>query len=158
MIFPTIEGFAEAIPPMRPVLGLDLGTVNVGLAISDVMQGVATPVETLKRKKFTLDATAILDLCAKRDVGALVLGLPLNMDGSEGPRCQATRAFARNISGLTDLPIGYWDERLSTVAAERALLEADTSRKRRAQIIDSVAAAYILQGILDRLHNLRAAT
>jgi putative Holliday junction resolvase len=130
--------------------------VTIGVAVSDVMRGVATPTETIKRKKFGLDAAALLALCEKRQITGLVLGLPLNMDGSEGPRCQATRAFARNLERLTPLPITYWDERLSTVAATRALLEADTSRKRRAEVIDHVAAAYILQGALDRITHMKA--
>ena len=111
-------------------------------------------MHTIRREKFTLDAAAVLKIAAERELGGLILGLPFNMDGSEGPRCQSTRAFARNLSRLTELPIGYWDERLSTVAAERALLEADTSRKRRAEVIDHVAAGYILQGALDRLAHL----
>ena len=123
----------------------------MGLAISDLRRSVATPLYTLRRVKFTLDAAAILDLVRTRGVAGLVLGLPRNMDGSEGPRAQATRAFARNMAALTALPICFWDERLSTVAAERALLEADTSRKRRREVIDAVAAGYILQGALDRL-------
>lgn len=156
MICDDITTFVQSVPAAGPLAGLDLGTVTIGVAISDVMRGVATPSETIKRKKFGVDAAALLALCAKRNVTGLVLGLPLNMDGSEGPRCQATRAFARNLERLTPLPITYWDERLSTVAATRALLEADTSRKRRAEVIDHVAAAYILQGALDRMHHLRA--
>jgi len=109
----------------------------------------------VRRKKFTLDAARLLEIIKEREVGGIVLGLPRNMDGSEGPRCQKTRAFARNLGRLTELPIGFWDERLSTVAAERALLEADTSRKRRAEVIDHVAASYILQGALDRMSHLR---
>ena len=112
---------------------------------------MATPLSTIRRVKFTADADALLALCTARGIAGLILGLPRNMDGSEGPRAQATRAFARNLSRLTALPIGFWDERLSTVAAERALLEADTSRKRRSEVIDHVAAGYILQGALDRL-------
>ena len=123
----------------------------MGLAVSDLRRSVATPLHTLRRVKFTLDAAAILDLVRVRGIAGLVLGLPRNMDGSEGPRAQSTRAFARNMGALTPLPICFWDERLSTVAAERALLEADTSRKRRREVIDAVAAGYILQGALDRL-------
>ncbi|ANW33912.1 Holliday junction DNA helicase RuvA [Ketogulonicigenium vulgare] len=140
---------------MRAVCGLDLGTVTIGVAVSDLMLSVASPLETIKRKKFSLDAEALLKIIAARNIAGIVLGLPLNMDGSEGPRAQSTRAFARNLSRLTDLPIVYWDERLSTVAAERALLEADTSRKRRDEVIDHVAAGFILQGVLDRLRHLR---
>lgn len=158
MIFDEFEQFAAALPQMQALAGLDLGTVTIGVAVSDTFQSVATPLETIKRKKFTLDADKLLAIVKDRNIGALVLGLPRNMDGTEGPRCQATRAFARNISRLTDLPIGFWDERLSTVAAERALLEADTSRKRRSEVIDHVAASYILQGALDRLGHLRRQT
>lgn len=157
MIFDTFEEFADALPRMQALAGLDLGTVTLGVAVSDTFQSVATPLETIKRKKFTLDAEKLLAICTARNIGGLVLGLPFNMDGTEGPRCQSTRAFARNLSRLTNLPIGFWDERLSTVAAERALLEADTSRKRRAEVIDHVAASYILQGALDRLGHLRRA-
>lgn len=155
MIIDDTETFAATLPPMRALMGLDFGTKTIGVAVSDGLQTVATPLETVRRKKFTLDAARLLEIAASRDIAAIVLGLPRNMDGSEGPRCQSTRAFARNLAGLTDLPIGFWDERLSTVAAERALLEADTSRKRRAEVIDHVAASYILQGLLDRLHHLR---
>jgi len=142
---------------MRALAGLDFGDKTIGVAVSDTFQSISTPLETIRRTKFGVDAAALLDITTKRNVGGIILGLPLNMDGSEGPRCQKTRAFARNLSRLTDLPIGYWDERLSTVAAERALLEADTSRKRRSEVIDHVAAGYILQGVLDRLGHLRTA-
>ena len=155
MICETPQDFAAAIPAHGAIAGLDLGTVTIGVAVSDLMRSVATPLETIKRKKFGLDAARLLEITDARQIRGLVLGLPRNMDGSEGPRCQATRAFARNLERLTDLPITYWDERLSTVAAERALLEADTSRKRRAEVIDHVAASYILQGMLDRLAHLR---
>jgi putative Holliday junction resolvase len=158
MIFDDVIEFNAAIPPMRPLIGLDLGTVTIGLAVSDTFLGVASPLETIKRKKFGLDAARLLEVMQKREIGGLVLGLPRNMDGSEGPRCQSTRAFARNLEKLYTGPITYWDERLSTVAAERALLEADTSRKRRAEVIDHVAAGFILQGLLDRLRVLRATT
>lgn len=151
MICATAEDFAAALPSFGAICGLDLGTVTIGVAVSDSMRSVATPLETIKRKKFTLDAARLLEIIKLRDLKGIVLGLPMNMDGSEGPRCQATRAFARNLERLTDLPIAFWDERLSTVAAERALLEADTSRKRRDEVIDHVAAGYILQGMLDRL-------
>lgn len=154
MIFDDVAAFAAALPRGTPLMGLDVGTKTVGLAVSDGLRGVATPLETVKRKKFTQDAQALLAIAAARGIGGLVLGLPLNMDGSEGPRCQATRAFAQNLGKLTDRPMTFWDERLSTVAAERALLEADTSRRRRAEVIDHVAAAYILQGALDRLRYL----
>ena len=156
MIADSIEHFASALPRAGALAGLDLGTVTIGVAVSDGLRRVASPIETIKRKKFGKDSDALLAICTARDIQGIVLGLPLNMDGSEGPRCQATRAFAKNLSGRTDLPIGFWDERLSTVAAERALLEADTSRRRRAEVIDHVAASYILQGALDRLTHLEA--
>ncbi|WP_216665286.1 Holliday junction resolvase RuvX [Pseudoruegeria sp. HB172150] len=147
--------FAAALPLARAIAGLDLGTKTIGVAVSDVFLSVATPLETIKRKKFTEDAARLLQIIENRNLGGLVLGLPVNMDGTEGPRSQSTRAFARNLERLTDLPITFWDERLSTVAAERALLEADTSRRRRAEVIDHVAAGFILQGVLDRLRHLR---
>jgi putative Holliday junction resolvase len=156
MIHDEIEDFAAALPRDRALAGLDLGTKTIGVAVSDRLLTVATPLETVKRKKFTLDAERLLEILAKREIGGVVLGLPRNMDGSEGPRCQSTRAFARNFSRLWDGPVTFWDERLSTVAAERALLEADTSRAKRAALIDHVAASYILQGALDRLRHLRA--
>jgi len=157
MIHERIEDFADALPPMRGLIGLDLGEKTIGVAVSDSFLSVATPLETVKRRKFGLDAARLGEIVAGRAIGGLILGLPFNMDGIEGPRCQSTRAFARNFDRLyPDLPIGYWDERLSTVAAERALLEADTSRRRRAEVIDHVAASYILQGVLDRLRVLRA--
>ena len=151
MICDDLDAFLGTLPARGALAGLDLGTKTIGVAVSDLRRGVATPVQTIRRTKFGVDAAALLALCAAREVAGLVLGLPLNMDGSEGPRCQSTRAFARNLERLTPLPLMYWDERLSTVAAERALIEADTSRARRAQIIDHVAAAYILQGALDRM-------
>ena len=154
-IHEEIEGFAGALPPMQALMGLDLGTKTIGVAVSDTFLSVATPMETVKRKKFSADAARLLEIIKDRNVAGIVLGLPRNMDGTEGPRCQSTRAFARNLSQLTDLPIGFWDERLSTVAAERALLEADTSRAKRAEVIDHVAAGYILQGVLDRLRFLK---
>lgn len=156
MILDDVAEFNAVLKPMRPIIGLDLGTVTIGLAVSDTFLGVASPLETIKRKKFGIDAARLLEVMEKREICGLVLGLPRNMDGSEGPRCQATRAFARNLEKLWDGPITYWDERLSTVAAERALLEADTSRKRRAEVIDHVAAGFILQGFLDRLRVLKA--
>ena len=154
MICADAESFAASLPREGAIAGLDLGTVTIGVAVSDLRRRVATPLETIRRQKFTLDAARLLEIADKRAIRGLVLGLPINMDGSEGPRAQSTRAFARNLERLTDLPIAFWDERLSTVAAERALLEADTSRKRRAEIIDHVAAGFILQGLLDRLGHL----
>ena len=156
MICNDVETFAAAVPAMRAIAGLDLGTRTIGVALSDRLLSSATPLETLRRQKFTQDAERLLALLTTREAGAIVLGLPLNMDGSEGPRAQSTRAFARNLARLTDLPILFWDERLSTVAAERSLLAADASRARRAQVIDHVAASFILQGALDRLAHLRA--
>ena len=153
-IHEDVAGFAAALPRIGALAGLDLGTKTIGVAISDSLRNVATPVLTIRREKFTLDAETLLKLVAEREVKGIVLGLPRNMDGSEGPRAQSTRAFARNLTRLTPLPLTFWDERLSTVAAERALLEADTSRARRAQLIDHVAAGYILQGALDRLGHL----
>jgi putative holliday junction resolvase len=153
-VFPEVEDFAAALPPRRALIGLDLGTRTIGVAVSDTGRRVASPLETLRRTKFGADAAQLLRLAEARTIGGLVLGLPKNMDGSEGPRAQSTRAFARNLAGLTELPITFWDERLSTVAAERALIEADASRRRRAEVIDHVAAGYILQGLLDRLTHL----
>ncbi len=157
MIHENIQEFAQALPPMRALIGLDLGDKTIGVAVSDRLLSVASPFETIRRRKFGLDAARLLEIASGREVGGIILGLPRNMDGSEGPRCQSTRAFARNLTRLTDLPISYWDERLSTVAAEKALLEADASRKRRAEVIDNIAASYILQGVLDRLHHMKDA-
>ncbi len=151
MIAADIESFAAALSPNRAIAGLDLGTMTIGVALSDTRRQVATPIEVIRREKFTLDAARLLALLDQRGATGIVLGLPLNMDGSSGPRVQSTQAFARNLEKLTNLPICYWDERLSTVAAERALLEADTSRKRRKEVIDQVAAGFILQGALDRM-------
>jgi putative Holliday junction resolvase len=154
MICTGVEDFAAALPPNRAIAGLDLGDKTIGVAVSDLRRQVATPIQVIRREKFTLDAARLLALLAERGATGIVLGLPLNMDGSTGPRVQATQAFARNLEKLTALPICYWDERLSTVAAERALIEADTSRKRRKEVIDQVAAGYILQGALDRLAHM----
>jgi putative Holliday junction resolvase len=150
----TPPSFAEAIaglPPNAPVIGLDLGSKTIGIAISDITRNIASPLETIMRKKFTEDAKRLLVIAGERQAGLFVLGLPLNMDGSEGPRAQSTRAFARNLARLTELPIALWDERLSTAAVERDLIAADVSRARRAAVIDQHAAAFILQGALDRL-------
>ena len=159
MIFEDIAGFAGALVPGKALMGLDLGTKTIGVAVSDRLLSSASALETVKRVKFTQDAVRLAEIAIGREIGGVVLGLPVNMDGTEGPRAQSTRAFARNLSHLPEfaaLPLAFWDERLSTVAAERALLEADTSRKRRAEVIDAVAAGYILQGALDRLRHLRA--
>ncbi len=134
-----------------PLLGLDLGTKTIGVAASDIRRQIASPVETLPRGKFGADAARLIALAEGRTARGFVIGLPRNMDGSEGPRAQATRAFARNLCRATGLPVALWDERLSTVAVERTLLEADASRRRRAEVVDKMAAAYILQGALDRI-------
>ncbi|SFQ61414.1 putative holliday junction resolvase [Roseivivax halotolerans] len=155
MIHETLDEALPALPPMRAIAGLDLGDKTIGVAVSDRLLSVATPLETIRRKKFTQDAERLIEILNGREIGGVVLGLPRNMDGSEGARCQSTRAFARNFSRLWDGAITFWDERLSTVAAERALLEADTSRMRRAERIDNVAASYILQGALDRIRHIR---
>lgn len=152
-LHPDLAEFLAALPPRGALAGLDLGDRTLGVAVSDGLRQVATPLTTIRRTRFTQDAAALMQIVADRQITGLVLGLPLNMDGSAGPRVQSTQAFARNLARLTDLPIGFWDERLSTVAAERALIEADLSRKRRAEVIDHVAAAYILQGALDRLRH-----
>ncbi len=133
------------------LLGLDLGTKTIGLALSDVSRTIATPLQTIIRKKFTQDAEALLAIVAKHDVGGLVLGLPVSMDGTEGPRCQSSRSFAANLLKMREIPIVFWDERWSTAAVTRTLLEADASRARRAELVDKLAAAYILQGALDSL-------
>ena len=142
----ALPELAERLQRDERLFGLDVGTKTIGLALSDVMRQIATPLETIRRTKFTADVARLLELAKEHGVGGLVIGLPVNLDGSEGPRAQSTRAFARNLGQVTDLPMAFWDERLSTAAAERALLEADTSRKRRAELIDKMAAAYILQG------------
>jgi putative holliday junction resolvase len=142
---------AALLPQRGALIGLDLGTKTIGVAASDPDRRVAAPVETISRVRFQLDAKRILELAAERKAVALVLGLPINMDGSEGPRAQSTRAFARNLAQLTALPIALWDERLSTAAVERALIEADASRAKRKAVIDAHAATFILQGALDRL-------
>lgn len=140
-----------ALPPTGKLLGLDLGTKTIGVAVSDGLRFTATPLETIQRTKFTADAVRLLTLIEENAIVALVLGLPLNMDGSEGPRAQSTRTFARNLSQKTPLPILFWDERLSTSAVTRMLIEADTRRDKRAEVVDKLAASYILQGFLDRL-------
>jgi putative holliday junction resolvase len=149
-VLPLVEAAAHW-PARGALIGLDLGTKTIGVASSDPDRHVATTVETIVRKTFGADAKRLLSLAAERSAVGIVLGLPINMDGSEGPRAQSTRAFARNLAKLTDLPIGLWDERLSTAAVERALIGADVSRARRAAVIDQHAAMFILQGALDRL-------
>jgi putative Holliday junction resolvase len=145
------DDFARALPAGRRLMGIDLGTKTLGLALSDVTRTIASGLTTLSRGKFSGDAARLLALAEGHGIGGFVLGLPVNLNGTEGPRAQATRAFARNLSRLTVLPILLWDERLSTAAAERVLLEADASRRRRATVIDKIAATLILQGALDRL-------
>jgi len=149
-----VEELAPLLGPRAPLFGLDLGTKTIGIATSDDSRRVASPLVTITKAKFTQDAQKLLALAGERRIAAFVLGLPMNMDGSEGPRVQATRAFARNLANITDLPIALWDERLSTVFAERTLIEQDVSRARRAQVIDQHAAAFILQGALDRLRSM----
>lgn len=148
----------EDLPPLLArearLLGLDVGTKTIGMALSDVTRSVATPYDTIRRSKFTADAKAIREVIKKNQVGALVIGLPLNLDGSEGPRAQSTRAFTRNLAAHVEVPMVFWDERLSTAAVERHLIEADVSRKRRAELVDRMAAAYILQGALERLRRI----
>jgi putative holliday junction resolvase len=151
-----IEEIPALLPPGGTLAAIDLGTKTIGLAVSDRGLSFAHPRPVIARKKFSADAQALLKALETDKAGAVVVGLPVNMDGSEGPRAQASRAFVRNMRQLTDLPFAFWDERLSTVAAERTLIEMDYSRKRRADMIDSAAAAFILQGVLDRLRALAA--
>jgi putative Holliday junction resolvase len=147
---PALAALA-ALPRGDRLLGFDLGMKTIGLAMSDVERSLATPLETLPRGKFTKDAERIRSHVERYRVGGFVVGLPVNMDGSEGPRAQATRAFMRNLARILPLPVAFWDERLSTAAVERALIDADASRARRAEVVDRMAAAYILQGALDRI-------
>lgn len=147
----SLENLASRLTSMRPLIGLDLGTKTIGIAVSDLTRRVASARQTLKRGKFTADAERLLALAEKEKVAGFILGYPVNMDGSEGPRAQSTRAFAANLARICDLPIALWDERLSTAAVERTLIAADRSRARRAELVDKLAAAYILQGALDRL-------
>lgn len=147
----TLEELSQVLAPGQPVAGLDLGTKTIGLSVSDIGRRLAIPRPVLRRVKFTKDAELLLAFAAKEKIVAFIIGLPTNMDGSAGPRVQATRAFVRAMGEKTELPFVFWDERLSTVAAERALLEMDVSRAKRAERIDSAAASFILQGVLDRL-------
>jgi len=149
-----LADLTEILRPRRRLLGLDLGERTIGLALSDMLRFVASPLKTLERGKFSNDATKILDICAEQDVAALIIGLPINMDGTEGPRCQSVRAFARNFEAVFDMEIAFWDERLSTVAVTRTMIEADLSRARQKEVVDKMAAAYILQGALDFMANL----
>jgi putative Holliday junction resolvase len=152
-VLPLAE-MAPLLPARGALIGLDLGTKTIGVAASDPDRRLAAGVETVRRKNFSTDAARLMALARERKAAGFVLGLPINMNGSEGPRAQSTRAFARNLARLSDLPIGLWDERLSTAAVERELLAADASRRQRAAVIDQHAAAYILQGALDRLAGL----
>jgi len=149
--FEDVAAFFEELPPGRRLIGIDPGTKTLGLALSDVNRSIASPLETLKRTKFSADAARLLALCAEHRVAGFVLGLPVNLDGTEGPRAQSTRALARNLNKLSPLPILLWDERLSTAEAERMLIAADQTRKRRAEVIDKLAATIILQNVLDRM-------
>ncbi|MEI5680334.1 MULTISPECIES: Holliday junction resolvase RuvX [unclassified Mesorhizobium] len=150
----VIEDLPALLANGRTLAGLDLGDKTIGVAVSDRGLSFAHPRPVIIRKKFSVDAASLIDLLTKENTGAVVIGLPINMDGSEGPRAQASRAFVRNIARMTDLPFAFWDERLSTVAAERSLIEMDMSRAKRKTKIDSAAAAFILQGVLDRLYAL----
>src|SRR4029079_14951425 len=156
-VLPLVDA-APLLPARGALIGLDLGTKTIGVAASDPDRRLATPVLTVERKTFTVDAKQLLALAADRRAAGFVLGLPINMDGSEGPRAESTRAFARNFEKLTELPIALWDERLSTAAVERELISADVSRGKRKAVIDQHAAIFILQGALDRLANLKGET
>ncbi|MEM9878092.1 MAG: Holliday junction resolvase RuvX [Pseudomonadota bacterium] len=150
-IIEALPDLSAQLPPRGRLLGLDLGSKTIGVALSDFGRSIASPHSLIKRGKFKADALALLTLCVDQEICGIVLGLPVNMDGSAGPRVQSTRAFARNLEPLTDIPISFWDERLSTSAVTRTLIEADRSRARRKDLVDKMAAAYILQGALDRL-------
>ncbi len=147
----TLPELKRALPPGQRLMGLDLGTKTIGLALSDLSLTIATPYQTLARTKFSRDAETLEALIEAEGVGGLVIGLPLNMDGSEGRAAQSTRQFARNLLERIDIAVAFWDERLSTAAVTRVLLEADASRRQRARVVDKMAAAYILQGVLDSL-------
>jgi putative Holliday junction resolvase len=148
----SIDAFPQALPQGSRLIGIDVGSKTLGLALSDITRKIASALVTLRRSRLAADLRRLLDLAAEHGVGGFVVGLPLNLDGSEGPRAQATRAFVRELAKLTALPILFWDERLTTAAAERVLLEADASRRRRAEVVDKVAATLILQGALDRMN------
>ncbi|MFQ5535058.1 MAG: Holliday junction resolvase RuvX [Sphingomonadales bacterium] len=153
MIIVSVPAIGSTISADQRLLGLDPGAKTIGLALSDVTLTIASPLQTIRRTKFGQDAERLIALIKEHNVGGLVIGLPVNMDGSEGPRCQSARQFATNLLTKIELPIAFWDERLSTVAVTRTLLEADASRKRRGEVVDKMAASYILQGALDRLAN-----
>ncbi len=155
MICETLDEFLETVPAGSRLIGLDVGSKTIGMAVSDSARAVATSVETIRRTKFSKDVVILKDILAERDAGGIVIGLPVSMDGTEGPACQSVRQFAVNLAREIDLPIAFWDERLSTSAVERFLVdEADMSRKRRGEVVDKMAAAYMLQGALDALRNL----
>ncbi|HEY4941940.1 MAG TPA: Holliday junction resolvase RuvX [Rhizomicrobium sp.] len=151
-----ITALRVALAPNARLIGLDLGEKTIGIALSDTRLTVATPMETFRRGKFSVDVVKLDKIIAEQNVGGLVVGLPLNMDGSDGPSAQSARAFARNFAARSALPVLLWDERLSTAAVTRTLLDADASRKRRGEVVDKMAAAYILQGALDRLRHMGA--
>ena len=157
LILLTLDELYPTLPRHARLMGLDLGTTTIGLALSDVERRIASPLETIARTKFAVDSARLLTLVQKFELAALVIGLPLNMDGSAGPRVQATRAFMRNFGAICDVPFVTWDERLSTAAVTRSLIEQDVSRAKRALIVDKMAAAYILQGALERLANIARA-
>jgi putative holliday junction resolvase len=147
----ALKSALSNLDPRARLMGLDVGTKTIGLATSDLTRQFATPLTTIARRKFTEDSAALLGIAVRENIAALVIGLPLNMDGSEGPRAQSTRTFARNLARLTDRPLLFWDERLSTAAVERNLIAADVSRKKRGEVVDQLAAAWILQSALDYL-------
>ncbi|MGV8995848.1 MAG: Holliday junction resolvase RuvX [Parvibaculaceae bacterium] len=150
----TLTELRDGLAKGARVLGLDLGSKTIGIAIADLTLTVATPLETIRRTKFSADVARLLEIAAANNVGAFVVGLPINMDNTEGPAAQSARAFARNLDKLSPIPLTFWDERMSTAAVTRTLLEADTSRARRAEVVDKMAAAYILQGALERLRTI----
>ena len=154
MIKDDIKDFFNVTRNARPILGIDLGEKRVGVSISDINQSIATSYTTLPKRKFSLFSKELQTILEKEMICGIVLGLPLNMDGSEGPKCQSTRDFAKNLSNITTIPITFWDERLTTIAAEKSLLSADISRKKRLRVIDSIAAVLILQNVLDRFNNM----
>lgn len=155
MLIRNPSDLPTALARGQRLMGLDVGEKTIGVAVSDTTLSIATPVETLRRAKFAADAEKLIRIVGERGVGGFVVGLPVNMDGSEGPRCQSVRAFGNNLLGKIDLPLAFWDERLSTAAVTRTMLDADLSRARRAELVDKLAAAYILQGFLDHLRSAR---
>jgi len=154
----TLDELLTRLPRFARLIGLDLGTKTIGVAVSDVERRIASPVETIRREKFTADVQKLASITKAQEAFALVIGLPLNMDGTEGPRAQATRSFVRNLDANLKLPVIYWDERLSTAAVTRTLIEQDASRAKRAEVVDRMAAAYILQGALDRIQRIKQDT